>query len=154
MKFNWKQVARKFPLISYTLNHEIMNGIFWGILYLVALAFVITLFFRFILRASGPWGSFWAFFIIILLAIFAADIWISPVGPFYENIYWVPPIAAGLVIALLLAATTPSPQTRSEMEAEKNMAKQEAASVAMGTFFWFLIIFMAAVIIAGLLIAD
>jgi hypothetical protein len=149
----YAQMARKFPMIKDTFNLKVMNGIFWGILYLIVLAFAITLFFRFILQTSGPWGSFWAFFIIILLAIFAADIWISPVGPFYEDIYWVPPIAAGLVIALLLAATTPSPKARSEMEAEKSMAKQEAAAMAMGTFFWFLIVFMVAVIVAGLLIS-
>ena len=112
-----------------------MNGLFLGILYLLVIPFLITLFFRFLLRVSGPWGSFWAFFIIVLLGIFAADIWISPVGPYFADIYWVLPIAAGLLIALLLAATTPSPKARSEMEAERKTTKQEAVAVALGTFF-------------------
>ncbi len=131
-----------------------MNGLFWGILYLVALAFLITVFFRFLLRVSGPWGSFWAFFIIILLGILAADIWISPIGPYFADIYWVPPIAAGLVIALLLAATTPSPKARSEMDAERRTNRQEAAAVALGTFFWFLLVFLVILIIVGLIFAD
>lgn len=129
----------------------VMNGIFWGILYLVVLSFLITLFFRFLLRISGPWGSFWAFFIIVLLGILAADIWISPIGPYFGDIYWVPPIAAGLIIALLLAATTPSPQIRSEKEVRKKSSKEEAAAVALGTFFWFLILFLVILVVTGLL---
>jgi hypothetical protein len=132
----------------------IMNELFWGILYLVALAFLITLVFRFLLQVSGPWGSFWAFFTIVLLAIIAADIWVSPIGPYYENIYWVPPIAAGLIIALLLAATTPSPRARSEMDAKRKATKEEAAAIALGTFFWFLLAFLFILIIAGLLLAE
>ncbi len=131
-----------------------MNGLFWGILYLLVIAFLITLFFRFLLRVSGPWGSFWAFFIIVLMGIFAADIWISPVGPYFADIYWVPPIAAGLVIALLLAATTPSPKARSEMDAESKATKQDAAAVALGTFFWFLMIFLLILIIVGLFLGN
>ncbi len=131
-----------------------MNGIFWGVLYLMVIAFLITLFFRFLLRVSGPWGSFWAFFIIVLLGIFAADIWISPVGPYFADIYWVPPIAAGLVIALLLAATTPSPRARSEMDEEREATKDEAAAVALGTFFWFLLIFLLMLIIIGMLLGN
>ncbi len=131
-----------------------MNGIFWGILYLVVISFLITLFFRFLLRVGGPWGSFWAFFIIILLAVFAADIWISPVGPYFADIYWVPPIAAGLIIALLLAATTPSPVARDEMEADKKASTQKAAAIALGTFFWFLLVFLIILIIIGLVLAN
>lgn len=131
-----------------------MNGIIWGILYLIVISFLITLFFRFLLRVSGPWGSFWAFFIIVLLGVFAADIWISPVGPYFADMYWVPPIAAGLLIALLLAATTPSPKARSEMKAEQKATKEEAAAVALGTFFWFLMIFLLILIIVGLFIGN
>jgi hypothetical protein len=129
--------------------------IIWGILYLVIIAFLITLFFRFLLQTTGPWGSFWAFFTIILLAVIAANVWISPIGPyFFENIFWAPPLAVGLLIALLLAATTPSPVMRSKTEAEKEHAGQEAAAVALGTFFWFLIIFLIIIILAGLFISP
>lgn len=131
-----------------------MNGIILGILYLVTIAFLITLFFRFLLQVSGPWGSFWAFFLIVLLAIFAANIWVSPIGPHFADIYWVPPAAAGLIIALLLAATTPSPKTRSEMDAEGKASGRDAAAVALGTFFWFLIIFLVILILTGLFLGG
>jgi hypothetical protein len=128
--------------------------IIWGILYLVIIAFLITLFFRFLLQTTGPWGSFWSFFTIILLAIIAANVWISPMGPyFFENFFWAPPLAVGLLIALLLAATTPSPVMRSKTEVEKEQAGKEAAAVALGTFFWFLIIFLIIIILAGLFVS-
>lgn len=131
-----------------------MDGFIWGIAYLLLISFLITLFFRFLLRVSGPWGSFWAFFIIILLAVIAADIWVSPIGPHFEDIYWVPPVAAGLLIALLLAATTPSPMARSERDADKNANKEQAAAVALNTFFWFLVIMLVILILAGLFMAS
>lgn len=129
-----------------------MNGLLLGILYLVSIAFIITLFFTLLLRRSGPWGSFWSFFIIILLAVFAADFWVGPVGPyFYEGIYWVPPLAVGLLIALFLAATTPGPKTRSELEVEKKeIAEEQKAGVALGTFFWVLFVFMLVLVVIGL----
>lgn len=129
-----------------------MNGFIWGIGYLLLISFLITLFFRFLLRVSGPWGSFWAFFIIILLAVFAADVWVSPVGPNFEDLYWVPPIAAGLLIALLLAATTPSPVIRSRNGNDRKTHKEEAAALTLNTFFWFLVVFLVIVILAGIFI--
>lgn len=129
-----------------------MNSLIIGILYLVTISFAITLFFSYFLKKRGPWGSFWASFFIILLSVFAADIWIGPVGPFfYENIYWVPPLIVGLLIALLLAATTPSPQIKRELEKRQNEIEQRReVMLTTGIFFWFLFIFMLLIVIVGL----
>jgi len=129
-----------------------MDGILIGILYLISLAFIITFFFVFLINNRGPWGNFWAFFAIIFLAIFAADAWVGPVGPyFYDEIYWVPPLAVGLLFALLLAATTPSPKTRSELEIEKKeLPENKKSAAAFGTFFWFLFALLLLVVAAGL----
>ncbi|MGC9342930.1 MAG: hypothetical protein ACP5E3_09540 [Bacteroidales bacterium] len=122
----------------------------FGLLYLVGIALLITLFFSFILRVRGPWGSFWTFFVITLLAVVAADMWIQPVGPVYWDTYWLPPLAVGLLIAFILAATTPSPRTRAELEEGRNrIAKEHAESVAVGIFFWFLLIIMLIVVVLG-----
>lgn len=130
-----------------------MNSLFLGLVYLVTIALLITLFFSYVLRLRGPWGSFWAFFVIVLLAAFATDFWVGPVGPyFYERVYWIPPLVVGLIIALLLAATTPSPKTRSELTLNKNeLAKGQEATLALGTFFWFLFVIMLVIVIVGLL---
>ncbi len=130
-----------------------MDGILIGILYLVSLAFIITFFFVFLLNYRGPWGNLWAFFAIIFLAIFAADAWVGPVGPYFsDEIYWVPPLAVGLLFALILAATTPSPKTRSELEVEKkNMYRERQSPAALGIFFWFLFALLLLIVVGGLL---
>ena len=128
-----------------------MNVLLIGILYLVSIAFLITFFFVFLLKNRGPWGSFWAFFVVILLAVFAADVWVQPIGPYcFNEIYWVPPLAVGLLIALLLAATTPSPKTRSELELEKEKIEENRkTNFALGTFFWVLFSLLLVLVIAG-----
>ncbi len=123
-----------------------MNAL--GLFYLISLAVVITLFFTHILRIKGPWGSFWTFFLIILLAVFAGEAWVEPMGPYYKDVYWLPPLAVGLIIALLLASTTPSPKTRSRI-AEKREESDNNSALALGTFFWFLLIFMLVLVVLG-----
>lgn len=128
-----------------------MNGLFLGIIYLVSVAMLITLFFTMLLKNKGPWGNFWSFFIVILLAVFAADVWIGPVGPYwFDEIYWVPPLAVGLIIALLLAATAPSPKTRNELGLEaRKLEPEEKVPVVYGTFFWLLFLVMLILITVG-----
>ncbi len=123
-----------------------------SLLFDVLLTFIIVLIFVFGLRMRGPWGSFWSFFLIILLAMLAADLWIQPIGPFFRDIYWVPPLAVGIMIALLLAATTPRPWEKNRLEQERAEAPQErSTSLALGVFFWVLLIFMLVIVLAGFL---
>ena len=124
-----------------------MNAL--SILYLVGIALLITLFFSFVLRVRGPWGSFWTFFIILLFALLTADAWIQPIGPYFADVYWLPPLAVGLLIAFILAAAAPSPRTRSKIEQQQKMARDDGGSVALGIFFWFLLVFMLALVIIG-----
>ena len=71
---------------------------------------------------------------------------------FYENNYWVPPLIVGLLIALLLAATTPSPQIRSEIEKRrKEIEKRKEVMLTTGMFSWFVFVFMLLIVIVGLL---
>ncbi|MFW5644702.1 MAG: hypothetical protein ACOCZL_02205 [Bacteroidota bacterium] len=120
-----------------------------GLFYLISLALVITLFFTHILRIKGPWGSFWTFFLIILLAVVTGEAWVEPMGPYYKDVYWLPPLAVGLVIALLLASTTPSPKTRSRIAEKRKESDKKSSALALGTFFWFLLIFMLVLVVLG-----
>jgi hypothetical protein len=126
-----------------------MHGINLGILYLVVISFLITLFFRFLLQIKGPWGSFWAFFIIVLLGIFGTDIWILPIGPNFAGIYWVPPIAFGLAFALLLSVISPSPKVRSEIEAASKAGQDGISIKKLRPFFWLLVVILLVFIIIG-----
>ncbi len=125
-----------------------------GLFYLTGLAAIITLIFRWFLSARGPWGSFWTFFTIVLLAILASDLWIGPIGPYYADVYWLPPLIVGVLIAFLLAATTPpgKPLTRNEKLSNENLV-EEKTSVVVGRFFWFLIVFLFILILLGFLIS-
>jgi len=122
-----------------------------GLLYLFGVTLLITLFFGVALSIRGPWGSFWTFFMVVLLGVIAADLWVAPTGPYYGDVYWFPPLAAGLFIALLLAAATPSPRTRSKLERQTHEpAEENAVALALGGFFWLLFAFMLIVVIIGI----
>ncbi|NJK86434.1 MAG: hypothetical protein HC906_11165 [Bacteroidales bacterium] len=43
-----------------------------------------------------------------VFSIWLADLWITPFGPYWNNIYWFPPLMVGILVALILAAATPS----------------------------------------------
>lgn len=126
---------------------------FLSILYLVSVALLITLFFEYILSIRGPWGSFWSFFAVILLGVVAADLWVTPIGPFYMDIYWIPPLISGLFIALILAAATPptTRRRRSKIEKATNQPPERyPEAVALGGLFWFLLLFMLMVVVVGI----
>lgn len=126
-----------------------MNGL--GLLYLVSIALLIALFFSYALRLKGPWGSFWTFFIILFLTIWAADIWVAPVGPYWNNIYWARPLIVGVFIALLLAAAAPSPKARSKMS-KNNEQEAGSAIVTVGVFFWIMILVSLSMVVVGLIV--
>lgn len=120
----------------------------------LAAIFIGSLFF-FVFRAVGPYGSFWIFTLILILAGWAAAAWIRPFGPEYWNISWVPVLFVILLFALLLAALTPKPQEKEIIEKERIPEKQQedaaAALFTMSFFFWAFIVFLVAAVIAGLL---
>ncbi|MFW6226518.1 MAG: hypothetical protein ACOC31_00285 [Bacteroidota bacterium] len=133
----------------FNLNLFIMD--YLGIFYFIFLALAITALFSYGFRSRGPWGSFWTFFLILFLAIWAADVWIAPTGPYWGDIYWFPPLAVGLHIALLLAAATPSPRARAEADVSASEDETDAV-VAIGGFFWIILILLFIAAIAGLFI--
>jgi len=126
--------------------------IFFGLLYLIGIAAIITFVFMKLLRVRGPWGSFWTFFTVTLLAIVAADLWIEPIGPYYGDIYWFPPLVVGLIIAFLLAATSPPAKPVKKLKEPLNeMIEEQSKVIALGTFFWFLLILMLILIVLGIM---
>jgi len=119
---------------------------FLAILFIAIGALIIGAIFYYLFRSSGPWGSFWSFLLILILAGIAANAWIAPVGPYYQGVTWFPVLFVILLFALLIAAATPPRRTRIESEIEK----EEPEAIALGGFFWILLIFLFIAAIWGI----
>jgi len=118
----------------------------------IIVAVVVSSIFYFAVDARGPWGSFWTFFVIILLVVWAASLWIVPFGYIYWEIAWIPLFFIGLVIAFLLAALSSTPPRYrrttkgSDVTAEE---EPERTYAAIGLMFWVFVGLMLIAIIAG-----
>ncbi|MBD3182452.1 hypothetical protein GF312_09185 [Candidatus Poribacteria bacterium] len=89
----------------------------WHILTAIIVGVLVTVIFAVIFHRKGPWQNVGIFFLIIFLGVWAASLWIVPVGPNIMGIYWVPVLLTGLILGLLMIAATP--QTRvSEVQEE------------------------------------
>lgn len=119
----------------------------------IIVAVIVSSIFYFAVDARGPWGSFWTFFVIILLVVWAASLWIVPFGYIYWEIAWIPLFFIGLVIAFLLAAlsSTPPRFRRSEKGSDVVNAEKEPERTyaAIGLMFWLFVGLMLVAIIAG-----
>lgn len=136
--------------------------IFGGILAAIVIAILISAIFYYAFNSTGPWGSLWSFFIVLLLVIWAANVWVRPVGPVYWGIAWFPMFFIGLIFALLLAAIPTNDTRRSrqlreqerianrtDMDRRRDMDEAAGAAVLMGWIFWSFIIILFVAIIIG-----
>ena len=133
--------------------------IFGGILAAILVAILISALFYYAFNARGPWGSFWTFFLVLLLIIWAANVWVRPIGPVFWGVAWIPLFFIGLLFALLLAAI-PTYDSRdeevlrrerpaNEPELDRREESELAAATAVGWIFWTFIIILFIAIIIG-----
>jgi len=117
----------------------------------MALAFFVALFFAGTLlvvlhrRGPGPLAGFLFFFVLLFLGAWAAGVWARPFGPTIGGISWAAFLFSGLIVTLLLAALIPPSRGPAPAKAEAAQAPvEEAVSIALGFFFWFLIALLMA----------
>lgn len=128
----------------------------------ILIALFFTLLIRLAFKVRGPWGSFWSFALILLLGVWAASLWINPVGPVYFGVAWIPLFFVGLTLALVLAAATPTAQEQEAIAVEQGQShpandaesvsrqrKQDTGMAAISGFFWIMIIVFAVAIVSG-----
>lgn len=124
------------------------------VLFALVMAGIFTMVFAIGLRRTGPWSSILVFFAVVFLAAWAGGLWISPAGPVFLGIYWVPILLVAFLVALLLASVRPQApkhvQTISEAEAEAK--ERRAVERAFDAFFWTLLIGFMIVIVLGYLL--
>jgi len=128
-----------------------------GILAIILFALLIGSLFFYGFKRTGPWGSFWSFILILFLGMWLVDIWVTPYGPEYWGVAWLDLLFAGLLLALLLAAATPTPYVppRNREITDRELVKAQEAevvrgSVAIGIFFWIMLLLFVTLVLIGL----
>lgn len=115
------------------------------------LALLVALFFGPVLGRRGPWGSIFLVFLVVFLGALAAALWVEPTGPEVMGISWIPMFFVALLLALLLASSTPAGEVTERPDAaeEEQRTRQLAA---LGIFFWGLLLSLAAVVALGVVL--
>ncbi len=127
--------------------------VFSAILIAFITAALLAAIFSYGFKTKGPWGSFWTFFLILFLTIWAAEFWVTPIGPawgYWDETAWLPLVMIGVLMALILAAATPPRREVPHEPGEPESQTENAIVAVVGVFFWISIVVLAALIIAGL----
>ena len=112
------------------------------ILLVIIGAVIVGVLFYYIFKTTGPWGTFWSFLLILILAGLAANAWVAPMGPMYGGISWIPTLFVMLLFALFLAAATPTHGYPRAEVPKTGTSRGERAGIALSAFFWLLLFFL------------
>jgi hypothetical protein len=106
-------------------------------------------------EGPGPLSGFLFFFILFFGVLWAASLWLTPVGPQLWGISVLPYVVIALLLLLFVAAITPAPRrppprTPTEAEIEEREEAREVAETVLtfSVFFWILLGILAVVIVA------
>lgn len=112
------------------------------------MALIITVFFSGVLKHKGPWGAIWLVFITIFLSSWAGYLWINPFGPMVLGVSVAPIFVVGMIFAFILAAVTvPRRKTVKDLTIKEEVP--EDTTVAIGIFFWIVLILLIIAIAIG-----
>ncbi len=112
------------------------------------IALIVGAIFAFGLGRSGPWPGILWFFVLLILGTWALGRWIQPVGPALGEVAWLPYLLAAVLIALLAAAASPG-RPRTTLHSPEEESRAATAAVALGGFFWGLVLLFLIAIVAG-----
>ncbi len=110
-------------------------------------AFILTIIIMvpfYFLGRVGPWEGWIWFALLLFLFTWTGGAWVRPYGPASPGYTWLPFLFFGLFFALLLAAAVPPRPPRNRREAVRQARKaneaEEFTAVALGIFFWILLV--------------
>jgi hypothetical protein len=90
------------------------------------------------------------FFLIVFLAAWAGSLWLSPAGPAFLGIFWVPIVAVALIFAILLSAALPHRPPTQKVETISQVEREERAKERVfDAFFWALLAGFVIIIVLG-----
>lgn len=96
---------------------------------------------------QGGWPAVLFILLILFPILWIADLWIRPAGPSVADVYWLPLLAVGFMVVLILAALVPPRPRRRVVSAPSET--EVATYTAFGVFFWILMILLIVGIVAG-----
>lgn len=123
---------------------------FPGFLLALIIALIFTAIFFFGFRNRGPWGTFWSFFLVMFLVIWAAAIWFTDIGPTWMDVAWAPIVVIGIILAIILASATPPDRPR-RIVVNEPPSEDTTPTAALSVFFWITVVALAVVVVFGLL---
>ncbi len=134
-------------VLVFKFNISIMNISVIPVTLIAALifTFIFSGFFRG--RGPGPLGGLFLFFIIIFLTTWSGQLWINPISPQYFGVDWILLIFTAIVFSLLMIALS-APLAAPPKSSDPATPEKEAG-VAIGVFFWVLLILLVIAIIGG-----
>jgi len=124
---------------------------FFEYLLIILGAVFVGVLFYYVFKMKGPWGTFWSFVIILILAGIAAEQWITPVGPIAYGIAWVPTVFVILLFALLMAAISPSHKMKIPSDNKSERKEKESTALGLSAAFWVFLIFLLFIIVWGMM---
>src|SRR6056297_1757313 len=114
----------------------------FDMLFVLALALVLSALFTFVFKKKGPWASYLAFFLVLFFATWAVGVRMVGFGPYlFGVVNWLPYLFVGLIFALILAAVPAEGQIKVDTGPESGHP--------FNVYFWILIILLVIAVIAA-----
>lgn len=92
-----------------------------------------------------PMRGFGLVFIILFLATWTGQLWITPFGPRTLGISWIPLIVVGMLLAFMILALSSDVAAGKPQKADR----EEGPIIVAGFFFWLILIVLIFAIIIG-----
>lgn len=130
---------------------------FVQLLAVVLAALFFTTISLFVFHSRGPWGSYWSSFLLMFLGIWAAQVWIEPIGPVWAGVAWLPLLLAGVYLSVLLIPVGPAPQDQPEQQNETmqkqhiKQRKEDWTFRVLNASFWLMLLLFVLVVVLGYL---
>lgn len=107
-------------------------------------------------RTNSAAGA-WLFSLLVLFPLlWLALVWIPPMGPAVMGVFWLAPVAVGLLVVFLLSAAAPPPRCRlrpgeEPRAGEDQLAAAPAVAIFVDVMFWLFFAGAITLLIVGLL---
>lgn len=129
---------------------------FADLLFALALGLLLTVVFAGGFGRTRAWNDLLLFFLVIFLGGWAASVWVAT-GPVLYDVYWLPTLVTGLLIAMLFLALIPpyseaARRPMNRIEAAKAEIAERQALEAISLFFWLLLGGLLIIVILGYLV--